>query len=205
MLSYFQSCYNILIYRLKAQSFLPINRNAISSRANALKYESLYFDIEIIKKDLAKMTDLKYVLICLDYHSLYFTREPLRDFLYSYYYDIKYMDQPPSLKKRISLLYGYGFRDGITMLRNKPTKTVKGWAGWQTTNYDSLNELTGKGRGKYFNAIIRGNISEKNEIISNLCLFIKQLEDHDVVPILLTLPCHDFFNRNLDSSVLAQN
>ncbi len=169
--------------------------------ANGL--QPLYYDIEITRKYLPSMTSLKYVLISMDYHSLYFTFPEARDFMYSYYYGVSYKKES-SIKTNFSLLYfGYGVQNGIYMLNKKPYTSINGWVGLQGTK--NLNDLAGKKRVALFDRMIEKNTDRKKENIERLESFILLLKQRNITPILITMPCHYFYNSNLNSEIVIQN
>jgi hypothetical protein len=168
-------------------------------------FQSLYFDIAITKKYLAKMTRLKYVLISIDYHSLYIPHDPSRDFMYSYYYDIDYPGTG-SFKSNISLLfYGYGIKNGLSMILERPHELVKGWTGFKTTNYAELTREAGKRRVGLFNDMIKNDMHNRSEILKQLNAFIFLLKSKNIAPVLFTLPCHKYYTEYLDATIVAQN
>ncbi|HEV2353305.1 MAG TPA: hypothetical protein VGR89_03635 [Puia sp.] len=68
--------------------------------------QSLYFDKRIMLKYLGRLTNLKYVLVSVDYHSLYYSDEGARN-VWSYYgYGIDYKNRI-SAAVRHCYLYGY--------------------------------------------------------------------------------------------------
>lgn len=167
--------------------------------------QSLYFDIEITKKYLSRMKHLKYVLISIDYHSLYFTHAKQRDFMYANYFDINYNKTNFRKSDFSLLLFGYGFKNGLTMLSENPTKTENGWAGFKTTNFETLTDLSGKERVEGFNKDIKENYSNKIKIITKLNRFLKLLKENDITPVVVTLPCHHFYTSHLDDKIVEEN
>jgi hypothetical protein len=167
--------------------------------------QSLFYDIAITKKFLKSMISLKYVLISVDYHSLYFQYAPQREFMYSYYYGINYDANFKETNYTSLLLSGYGFKNGLKLLAKENKKTKKGWVGYNKTNYSKLNKIAGKKRAETFNKLIYKNMSYKNKILDALEQFISLLKSKNVNPVLITLPCHDHFNRFLDKKIVRQN
>lgn len=167
--------------------------------------QSLYYDIEITKQYLPEMTSLKYVMMGMDYHSLYFTYKPEREFMYSYYYDIDYKDHS-NMKSDLSLFYyGYGFKEGLRLFSSSPVQIKKGFSGIYITNFDQMTLKEGKNRVKDFNKIIDENQDHKKEIIANLNSFIELLKSKNITPILVSMPCHENFNRHLDPKIVSEN
>ena len=171
----------------------------------AMGSQSLYYDIEITKKYLSRLSHLKYVLISVDYHSLYFTHEKKRDFLYHNYYNLDYNKDIWRNSNMSTLFYGYGFKLGLNQILKPKYNLTKGWAGYKTTNQTQLNSVYAQKRVDYFNYIINENISNKNEIISELNLFISLLKSKNITPIIIALPCHKYFNNLLNKNILKQN
>jgi len=164
--------------------------------------QSLFYDIEIVKKYFNRMVNLKYVIISVDYHSLYYQYCKEREFMYSTYFKIDYL--PAGIKKHI-LLYNYGLKTSINLLLSSPTNVGKGWRYVEGTNYKSLTSLKGKIRVNWFNEIIDNNILEREKILTNLEEFILFLKNRNVEPIILTLPCHKFCTNKLSNIIINSN
>ncbi|HXD78040.1 MAG TPA: SGNH/GDSL hydrolase family protein [Puia sp.] len=182
--------------------------------------QSLYFDKRITLKYLDRLTNLKYVLISVDYHSLYFSDEGVRD-LWSYYgYGINYKDSLPA-GARDCYLYGYKGPLALEFLARPFEKKyqrirsvdvdydldldhpyAKGYVGKVGGPYLAKDVL--RQRAAFFNDIVHHS-HEHDSIIADLEGFIDTLKRRNIIPILITLPCFPPFERLLDSSVMAQN
>lgn len=167
--------------------------------------QSLYYDIEITKKYLNRMNQLKYVLISIDYHSLYFTHEPNRDFMYDYYYGIDYKNKSSNKNILSILIQGYGLKNGISMITKQPSKLLKGWDAFTGTSYSDLNRHDAKVRVDGFNKKIKNNLQNKDDIIKDLNAFIELLKSKKITPILLTLPCHLYYLEEIDPFFVESN
>jgi len=163
--------------------------------------QSLYYDIEITKKHIDKLSNLKYVLISIDYHSLYFEYSSTRAFMYSKYYDIDYV---PSNYSPV-LLFNYGIRTSYNLLLKQPIKTEKGWCGYDKTDYSSLTQIKGKNSVNGFNKMIAKNEKLRKKSLIMLENFIITLKKRGAEPIILTLPCSQYYISNLSNEILNKN
>ncbi len=176
----------------------------------AMSSQSLYFDIEVTKKYMSRLKNLKYVLISVDYHSLYFTMEEERTFFYAYYFDINYKSKKFN-KYNFSIFFdGYGVKVGLPLLLNsqnwKATKLEnRGFGAGIGNNKNELTDASALKRLKQLNIAINKDMKYHQEILNSLSLFIKYLQLHNIKPILLTLPCHQIFNKYADKNILKTN
>jgi len=182
--------------------------------------QSLYFDKRITLKYIDELPKLKYVLISVDYHSLYFSDEGYRD-TWSYYgYGINYKDSL-SIATRLSYLYGYkgalalefmkrSFQKKYRIIRSVDVDFdldldhpyTKGFVG--KVNGPYLAETDNRDRAKFFNDIVRTS-NERESVIADLEDFIDTLKKRNITPILITLPCYGPYRAYLDKTVMAQN
>jgi DltD protein len=182
--------------------------------------QSLYFDKRITLKYIDELTKLKYVLISVDYHSLYFSDEGFRD-TWSYYgYGVDYKHTLP-LATRASYLYGYkgvlalefmkrSFQKKYKIIRSVDVDFdldmdhpyEKGYVG--KVNGPYLAEKDTRDRAGFFNDIVH-NSDERPVIIADLENFIDTLKSRHITPILITLPCYGPYREFLDKKVMEQN
>jgi hypothetical protein len=182
--------------------------------------QSLYFDKRIVLKYLGDLKNLKYVLISLDFHSLYFSDEGMRN-IWSYYgYGINYKNSLP-LITRYSYLYGYKGQLALEFLKRPFEKKYaairsvdvdydldlshsyeKGYVGKIGGPY--LSEQDDSIRATFFNDIVRTSV-ERNNIIADLDGLIDTLKKRHIIPILITLPNFRPFTEFLDKKVIKQN
>ena len=163
--------------------------------------QTLYFDEAITLKQIKNMPNLKYVVISIDYHSLYYTHNEARDIFYHYYYNIDYNNKSYFLED-ISWIYGLGFKQTIRdHLQRKKSNSYRGFVSHNTTNWSVMNTQRGKKRVEQLEA----GFSNENNILNNLNSFIETLKNKDITPILLTLPCHKYFNKHLNKQVVKKN
>jgi hypothetical protein len=182
--------------------------------------QSLYFDKRITMKYIDELSKLKYVLISIDFHSLYYSNEGART-VWSYYgYGINYKDSLPAAT-RYSRLYGYSAKLAFEFLRRsldpkyKQIRSVdadydldldhpytQGYVGKMGGPY--LAENDNRQRADFFNDIVRSS-KERGSILLDLEGLIDTLKQRNITPILITLPCFGPFEELLDKKVLEQN
>ncbi|MEP5341497.1 MAG: hypothetical protein ABJL44_17355 [Algibacter sp.] len=163
--------------------------------------QTLYFDKAITLKQIKNMPNLKYVLISIDYHSLYYTHNEARDIFYHYYYNIDYNNKNYVLED-ISWIYALGFKQTIRdHLQRTKANSYRGYVSHNSTNWNVMDTLNGKKRVEQLEA----GFSEENNITNNLNSFINTLKSKGITPILITLPCHKYFNQYLNKEVVKKN
>jgi hypothetical protein len=182
--------------------------------------QSLYFDKRITLKYLDQLNNLKYVLISVDFHSLYFSDEGPRT-TWSYYgYGINYKDSLP-VAARYCYLYGYSAKLAVEFMKRSFERKyalirsldadydldldhpyVKGYIGKVGGPY--LAEKDNRERAGFFNEIVSSS-KERESVIADLEGFIDTLKQRNITPILITLPCFGPFEEFLDKKVLETN
>ena len=168
--------------------------------------QTLFYDERITVDHLDEFNHLKYVLISVDYHSLYYPHNDSRDLFYHYYYDIDYHDDKHYILVDISYFF-FGFKPEMSMelLSNKMEQLDDGWFSYDTTYYSSFSDEATAKRVDYFNAIIQNNIIEKEKILASLDRFIETLIDEGIMPVIISSPLHKNYLNKLDSSIKEQN
>jgi hypothetical protein len=182
--------------------------------------QSLYFDKRITLQYLDRLIKLKYVLISVDFHSLYFSSQGARD-MWSYYaYGIEYENRTNFLAK-MSLLYGYTPQVSWVFLKNDirawgnggqnlvdvedgANVSGSGWCYFETTDTVMLNDKGCAHRAEIFNSLVTSS-KEREKVLADLDDFIAKLKEKNVVPVLFTAPCFESFNARLDKQVDDQN
>jgi hypothetical protein len=189
---------------------------------SAQTHQSIYFDKRITLKYIDQLVNLKYVLISVDFHSLYFSSQGIRN-VWSYYaYNIEYKNRLPLISK-ISYLNGYTAKASISFLRkhlftNKPfnvpieLESNSEYIGdgnfnqivFRGTDGDAFNPSAYLHRSLAFNNTVNQS-RENEEIIFDLIDFILKLKSKGVTPILITLPVYNEFLPYLDTEISAKN
>jgi hypothetical protein len=184
--------------------------------------QSLYYDKRLTLKYLDKLPKLKFVIITVDFHSLYFSSQGPRD-AWSYYGNgIEYQDGL-SLLKKYSRIMGYTPKVAANLILKsvkKKYKTIKaidvengvnlnqpmskGWIEYTGTHQSAMNESSYRERAQDFNELAK-NSKEKTDVLKDLENFIQVLQSKNITPVLVTLPGYSPYCKMLDKKVLAQN
>jgi len=182
--------------------------------------QSLYFDRRITLKYIDQFRKLKYVLIGVDFHSLYFSDEGIRN-IWSYYgYGVDYKNSL-SLPDKISYLAGYKVKFLTEFAKRYLTGKYKVIRGLEVEEAADLSQPIVKGfvpytdtselseqytheRAAYFNNIVRKS-TERKEILADLEGFITDLKARNITPIFITTPCYGPYRELLDKKVQQQN
>jgi hypothetical protein len=192
-----------------AQSGIDPEHLKLNSFNMAQGYQSLYFDNKITEKHIDNMSNLKYALISIDYHSLYYEHYEPIDIYFHYYYDIDYRDRS-FIKEDLSwFLFGLD-KSTITTSRiknwifnTKEKADNSFWRGHDDSKLPTLNETDLKNKMEHFEKIISKGFSPSIE--QDLEKLIKTLIKRNVKPILLTLPVSERFNNNLNKKTTSKN
>lgn len=187
--------------------------------------QSIYFDKRVTLAHLDQMKNLKYVLISVDFHSLYFSSQEIRN-VWSYYtYQIEGKNKVPFLSK---WFYLHGFTPRVFFSNVKKrffahhskevklaaldldkgvdlyTPMQKGWYGLDGMDTNVMNSNAFKNRANSFNLQIKNSI-EKESVTKDLEDFILQLKAKNITPILITTPCYSTYTKLLDKEILEKN
>jgi len=189
--------------------------------------QSLYFDKQLVIKTLPSLPKLKYVLISIDYHSLYFSSQGIRD-AWSYYgNDIRYKKRSYTLENISPFLFGYTPGVAISMLKKQLAKNsryrnqkvlpfeveagvnlqdsiVNGYLGFDKVEENSFNRNTYTDRVDGFNHKIK-NSTEKQEILIDLIDMLQTLKNRNIIPVFFTTPVYFEYYKMLDKGIIAQN
>jgi hypothetical protein len=191
--------------------------------------QSIYFDKELTLQNLKKLTNLKYVLISLDYHSLYFSSQRGERNIWSYYGNgIKYPSDNYKKADISPFLFGYDPRVSFSLLKknilNKwefrdedyfidydvelgvslTDSTVKGYISFSGTEQNVFNNEYYINRIKGFDNLINSS-TEKELVLNELGDLISTLQSKGVKPIFFSTPTFKEYNIFLDSSIINNN
>lgn len=165
----------------------------------AIGSQSIYYDTEIINKNIDELTSLKAVFFSIDYHNLYFDHVPSRDFAYNHYYDI-----PPPIEakggSRFKLMtFEYGFKKTLIELKRPSYDLINGYDLNQSHDTNSFTKKWIRDRVDHFNETIRNGKLVKDYLIIRLRQSIKLLKSKGITPIILTAPCHKSILKHLST------
>ena len=168
--------------------------------------QSIYFDHKLAEKYLPDLPRLKYVLLTLDFNSLYYDHDESRDFFYKYYYGLNYKNRKFYKESLLQSFFVYTPEQTFSlMLNNSKDPLIKGWknkAGENNEVVASLekNEL----RAKEFETTVK-NWKDGDSVLDDLESLISLLQSHKITPILITFPNYSLLRSFLDTSVVERN
>tara|TARA_R100000935_G_scaffold11971_2_gene23713 strand:+ start:1023 stop:1985 length:963 start_codon:yes stop_codon:yes gene_type:complete len=181
--------------------------------------QSIYFDKRILLSHLDEFTNLKYVLISADFHSLYFSSQGIRD-VWSYYdTGVRYKNKNYLLEDISPSLFGYTPKIILSLYKrdivnhliadnivvdypvqkgvNLNDSIKNGFIGFEGHDNLAFNESKFADRANTFNRKV-ANSNEKLVIEKDLNNFIEILIDKGVAPILFTTPTFVEYNKYLN-------
>ncbi|MCF6129892.1 DUF1574 domain-containing protein [Flavobacterium sp. AS60] len=189
----------------------------------AMVNQPLLHDYLILEKVINSLPNLKKAIISIDYHTLYFSDDGIRNNWVYYDYGIDTNIEYATKLSRFWLGYTpkvafsmlkYDIKRSIYNLKNeKPTLNFKaengvsftdtihnGWLGYTGTNPKKFNDNVVKSRADVFNQ----NITRKDERVKNLKVFKSMLEllkKKNIKTYVITMPCHPKFRAMIDENV----
>ncbi len=188
--------------------------------------QKIYFDKRLLKKAINDgVSNLKYVFISVDYHSLYKSTQGVRNVWTYYSNGIKYKEQDYTKEIISPFLWGYTPRVSFSHLKkailrkiysddfsidfdvekgvDTKDSLINGFIGLSGQNKKAFNEKNYKLRAKVFTEDILK--SERREVIKDLKSFIVFLKNNNIEPILFSSPTFNEYNKFLDSATIARN
>jgi hypothetical protein len=182
--------------------------------------QSLYFDKRIALGRIDRLKKLKYVLLGIDFHSLYFSNFGILNLCSYYGYGVDGKNTMPLLSG-YSYLAGYGpglLKEFIERSLDKKYKTIKALDVESGVNFEEpfekgflpltndtdLQDTLSQQRAGYFNHLVQKS-EERGDIMKDLEDFITVLKGRNITPILITMPCYGPFRELLDHRVQEQN
>lgn len=189
--------------------------------------QSIYFDKRITLSLLDNMTELKYVLISVDYHSLYFSSQKVRDDWSYFGNGIKYKDKSYFAQNLSPSLFGYTPKIAISLLKKRAKNLIRHKGKALTFDVETGINKKGKfshgfisfenehkpekfttekmeNRSSNFTNMMQTS-KEKEEVIQDLTEFIKELQKRGIEPILFATPTYGEYNKLLDKELLEIN
>ena len=189
----------------------------------AMVNQPLYHDYKITEKVIDSLKNLKAVVICIDYHTLYFSDQGLRNNWIYYDYDIdtnvKFINKfsrfwngytPKvsfsmlkydvkrrifSYKNKIPTL-NYHVEEGVVI-----TDTIKnGWLGYTGSNSKKFTHQAALNRANTFNKLIEDEEEKRNNLLL-LNDFLDLLNKRGIKSFVITMPSSSVFNANVREDV----
>jgi hypothetical protein len=188
--------------------------------------QQIYFDKRLLEKAMNDgVSNLKYVFISVDYHSLYTSSQGIRNVWTYYDNGIKYKKQDYTKEIISPFIWGYTPKVSISLLKkdilrkiyndasainfevekgvNIYDTLINGFIGFSGQDKTSFNEIRYKERAEVF---IENNVeSERKIVIEDLKSFITYLKKNNIEPILFSSPTFSEYNNFLDSVVINKN
>lgn len=189
--------------------------------------QSLYFDQQITLSLLPRLPQVKYVLISIDYHSLYFSSQGMRD-VWSYYGNgIRYKNRNYWLEEISPFLFGYTPSVAVSMFKKSLVRKLqykgqkvldlevesginpldsieKGYIGFSFDDSASFNAKTYQDRADGFTLRVKSS-KEHAQVLHDLRNFILQLKKRGITPVFFSTPVYADFQPYLDKEILRKN
>ena len=188
--------------------------------------QSIYFDKRITLKYLDQLKKLKYVFISVDFHSLYFSSQNIRNDWSYYGYKIRYKNRQSafiencylkgytpklavvsfinfiSQKKIDNKFNALDLEEGVDLKKH----LEKGYFSYKYIPNRNTNftDFESEKRALKFKNIVQ-NSKENKEILNDLEDFIIKLQIKNIIPILFTSPCNAAYVQFLDANIQKQN
>lgn len=173
--------------------------------------QTILYDKQIILKYLPILKNLKYVIISIDYPTLYYGSDETRDFFYYHYYGINLRHKSYFNQNLSYFFYVFSPVPSIKLLLNKAgdlfvngDSFVNGWQGYDSTNYTYINEKAGKQKAEHFDDEINSS-NEHRYICSEFESLIALLKQKNITPVLVSAPCYKYVTDNLDKNRMDEN
>lgn len=191
--------------------------------------QSIYFDKELTLGSIDSLINLKFVLISVDYHSFYFSKQKgIRDNWSYYGYNIKHIENNYLKADFSPFLFGYTPKVSLSLLKKMIIKKwkykdydhyidydveigvsitdtmEKGFLARNGTHYQKFNNSSYLKRINHFNNIIRDS-NEEGYVMKELEMLILGIKKKGVIPILISHPTFPDYNKCLDIKNLENN
>jgi hypothetical protein len=188
--------------------------------------QTLYFDKRLTLRSIQQgVHKLKYVLISIDYHSLFTESQEHRDYWSWYGHGIEYKKKNYLLPAISPFLWGYTPRVSFSLLSKTIRNHIRyagkaivhfnvepdidasaplqqGFITFTETDEDSFNELSYRERIERYREPVG---SKRAEVLTDLEDFIVQLQSSGITPIFFTSPTFHEYNQYLDSATIHRN
>lgn len=186
----------------------------------------IYFDKRLAIKAINDgVSNLKYIFISVDYHSLILSSQGTRN-VWSYYANgIKYKNQSYTKEIISPFIWGYTPKVSVSLFKKYIIRKIRygnsalnfnveegvditdyldnGFVGFEGTDSLSFNAENYIQRADSFKEDTLK--SERLEIIKDLCSFIVFCKSNDIEPILFSSPTYKDYNEYLDKNQIKRN
>ncbi len=195
----------------------------VSTYNMAMVNQPLFYDFEILKKEIPKLKKLKYVVLSIDYHSLYFSSQGLRDNWTYYDYGI---DNNIGLINKMSRFWnGYTPKISLSMFKSDLyrryyeykhhkktlnfyveddidiTDSLKnGWIPYDGVNLNRLKPAKVLEKANSFTELT-SKLYERRKNIKLINTIIIFLKEHNIQPTFVSLPCQSQFVKDINGEL----
>jgi hypothetical protein len=190
-----------------------INPQYFNKKAYNMAYvsQTILYDEQLILKYLPVLKNLKYVIISIDYFTLYAGFDETRDFFYYHYYGINLRNRSYFNQNLSYFFYVFSPAPAVKLLLNKAgdffvngDTFVNGWQGLDSTEHISLTEKSGKMKAEHFDDVINSS-KEHNLIYSEFESLVQILKEKNITPVIVSAPCYKYVTQYLDNKILKEN
>ncbi|PDS26647.1 hypothetical protein [Flavobacterium branchiophilum] len=174
--------------------------------------QSLLYDKALLEQYQAKLNNLKFVIIGLDYPSLYWGYRDDRAFFYYHNYGINLRNKNFWKEDMSHLLYVYSPKNAFKLITEKTNKenviAFKGWETAITQQPQVLTDAAGLERVQFFreNYITESIKSREHFMVckklEEMIMFCKRKK---ITPILVTTPCDETFTKHLEQRIVQKD
>ena len=188
--------------------------------------QTIYFDKRLTLKAIQQgVHRLEYVLISVDYHSLFTESQQHRDYWSWYGHGIAYKGKSYLLPAISPFLWGYTPKVSFSLLSKTIRNHIRyqgasvihfnvepdidssaplrqGFITFTTTDDDKFNTEYYKRRIERYREPVD---SKRAEVLTDLDDFIVQLQSSGIVPIFFTSPTFHAYNQYLDRAIIHRN
>lgn len=188
--------------------------------------QTIYFDKRQTLRSIEQgVRRLEYVLISVDYHSLFTESQENRDYWSWYGHGIAYKEKNYLLPAISPFLWGYTPKVSFSLLSKTIRNHIRyqgesdihfnvesdidasaplqqGFITFTETDDDSFNEISYRERIERYREPVD---SKRVEVLADLEDFIVQLQSSGITPIFFTSPTFHDYNQYLDRATLHRN
>jgi hypothetical protein len=173
--------------------------------------QTILYDKQLILKYLPVLKNLKYVIISIDYTTLYCGFDETRDFFYYHYYGINLRNRSYFNQNLSYFFYVFSPTPAVKLLLNQSEDFfvngdlfVNGWQGYDSTNYSFMTKKAGKQKAEHFDDQINSS-KEHKYILLEIESLMSLLKKRNITPVLVSAPCYKYVTDNLDNKRLEEN
>lgn len=204
----------------------PLHISRFKAYNLAMVSQQLYFDKRLTMKAIGEgVTNLRYLFISVDYHSLHTSSQYERNAWSFYANGIRYKDQDYRKEILSPFIWGYTPRVSYTIARralkwrlkygdeavpfhvergvNVTDSLTGGFLGFEGTKESSFTPSEYRKLANEFREDTTSG--ERAAVLADLHQFIRYLKERDIEPILFSSPTYREYNQTLDSAQIARN